>query len=35
MVFRRAFQHTYPQLLLFDETKYNEVLERICRLWHA
>jgi hypothetical protein len=35
MVFRRAFQHTYPQFSLFDVTNYNEVLERICRLCHA
>ena len=35
MVLLRGFQHTYPQLLPIVVTKYNEVLERICRLWHA
>ena len=34
-VFPHAFQHTYPQFSLFRVTKYDEVLERICRLWHA
>ena len=35
MVFERGFQQTYPQFSLIDVTKCNEVLERICRLWHA